>query len=93
MELRHPRLWRFRARGELPLRPPPRLIEGRGLRLPDGWWLSGRERDLASLAGAGDDLDYMHARHCSPLTGRFHSVDPALESADPFTPQSWNRYN
>ena len=35
----------------------------------------------------------MHARHCSPLTGRFHSVDPAMESADPYTPQRWNRYN
>ncbi|HKI00774.1 MAG TPA: RHS repeat-associated core domain-containing protein [Thermoanaerobaculia bacterium] len=54
---------------------------------------TGHERDLGSLAGAGDDLDYMHARHCSPVTGRFMSVDPALESADPLTPQSWNRYN
>lgn len=54
---------------------------------------TGHERDLGSLAGDGDDLDYMHARHCSPLTMRFLSVDPALESADPFQPQSWNRYN
>lgn len=54
---------------------------------------TGHERDLGSLAGAGDDLDYMHARHCSPLTGRFVTVDPAMESADPFTPQTWNRYN
>jgi RHS repeat-associated protein len=51
---------------------------------------TGHERDLASLAGAGDDLDYMHARHCSPFTGRFLSVDRAggyLKAT-----QSWNRY-
>ncbi len=54
---------------------------------------TGHERDLASLAGAGDDLDYMHARHCSPLTGRFLSLDPTLESVSPFVPQSWNRYS
>jgi RHS repeat-associated protein len=54
---------------------------------------TGHERDLASLAGAGDDLDYMHARFCSPLTGVFLSVDASLESADPYRPQSWNRYN
>jgi RHS repeat-associated protein len=53
---------------------------------------TGHERDLASPGGAGDDLDYMHARHCSPVMGRFLSVDPALESADPFKPQGWNRY-
>ncbi len=60
---------------------------------PERMKFTGHERDLASPTGAGDDLDYMHARHCSPVTGRFHSVDPAMESADPFTPQSWNRYN
>jgi RHS repeat-associated protein len=54
---------------------------------------TGHERDLANLAGAGDDLDYMHARHCSPVTGRFLSVDPAGESFDPMAPQSWNRYS
>lgn len=54
---------------------------------------TGHERDLNSPAGAGDDLDYMHARHCSPVTGRFLSVDPAGESINPQTPQSWNRYN
>ncbi len=51
---------------------------------------TGHERDLASLAGPGDDLDYMHARHCSPVTGRFLSVDPVL--GNPARPQSWNRY-
>ena len=51
---------------------------------------TGHERDLASTAGAGDDLDYMHARHCSPVTGRFLSVDRHL--ATPLVPQTWNRY-
>jgi RHS repeat-associated protein len=51
---------------------------------------TGHERDLASTTGAGDDLDYMHARHCSPVTGRFLSVDPAND-ASPATPRSWNR--
>ncbi|GMU63757.1 MAG: hypothetical protein AMXMBFR36_00310 [Acidobacteriota bacterium] len=37
-----------------------------------------------------DDLDYMHARFRSPLTGKFLSVDPVL--GDPKMPQSWNRY-
>jgi hypothetical protein len=35
----------------------------------------------------------MHARHESEWMGRFLSVDPALESIDPKTPQTWNRYN
>ncbi|MEO7417873.1 MAG: RHS repeat-associated core domain-containing protein, partial [Thermoanaerobaculia bacterium] len=52
---------------------------------------TGHERDLASPAGAGDDLDYMHARFCSPLTGRFLSPDPE-ESAKRSQPQSWNKY-
>ncbi len=51
---------------------------------------TGHERDLASLAGAGDDLDYMHARHYSPLTGRFTSTDTV--GGSPRSPQSWNRY-
>jgi RHS repeat-associated protein len=52
---------------------------------------TGHERDLASAAGAGDDLDSMHARHCSPVVGRFLSVDP-IQSAKPGIVQSWNRY-
>jgi RHS repeat-associated protein len=40
-----------------------------------------------------DDLDYMHARFCSPLTGRFLSVDRSKGSPDPARPQSWNRYS
>jgi RHS repeat-associated protein len=53
---------------------------------------TGHERDLASAAGAGDDLDYMHARHCSPLSGRFLSVDPSDKSTVKNAPQTWNRY-
>ncbi len=67
---------------------------------------TGHERDLGSAGGAGDDLDYMHARHCSPVTGRFGSVDKAdvlsLQRGDEEErkrfhqylemPQSWNRY-
>ncbi len=52
---------------------------------------TGHERDLASPAGAGDDLDYMHARHRSPVTGRFLSTDTA--AADLALPQTWNRYS
>jgi RHS repeat-associated protein len=51
---------------------------------------TGHERDFASAGGAGDDLDYMHARHHSPVTGRFLSVDPV--GGNPAAPQSWNRY-
>lgn len=51
---------------------------------------TGHERDLASLAGAGDDLDYMHARYYSLFTGRFLSIDSVQGKLK--TPQSWNRY-
>ncbi len=51
---------------------------------------TGHERDLASPLGPGDDLDYMHARHYNPLTGRFLSTDRAEGFAN--EPQSWNRY-
>jgi RHS repeat-associated protein len=53
---------------------------------------TGHERDLANTAGDGDDLDYMHARHYSPVTGRFTSVDPE-KIMRPQEPQSWNRYS
>jgi RHS repeat-associated protein len=52
---------------------------------------TGHERDLGSLAGTDDDLDYMHARHYSMLTGRFGSFDPV--GGNPQAPQSWNRYS
>jgi RHS repeat-associated protein len=54
---------------------------------------TGQERDLANILGmnpTGDDLDYMHARHYSHLTGRFTSFDPV--GGVPRLPQTWNRY-
>lgn len=51
---------------------------------------TGHERDLGSAAGAGDDLDYMHARHCSPVTARFLAIDRVRGRVR--APQSWNRY-
>ncbi|MEM7587662.1 MAG: RHS repeat-associated core domain-containing protein, partial [Acidobacteriota bacterium] len=50
---------------------------------------TGHERDENGGAGV---LDYMHARYCSPVLGRFASIDPIL-SADPAKPQSWNKYS
>ena len=38
------------------------------------------------------DLDFAEARYCSTKQGRFTSSDPLISSADPFDPQSWNRY-
>ena len=37
--------------------------------------------------------DYMHARYYQAKCGRFLSVDPTWESADPGRPQTWNRYS
>ncbi len=54
---------------------------------------TGHERDLASAAGAGDDLDYMHARHESPIAGRFLSVDPLSLRKPALKNQRWNRYS
>lgn len=51
---------------------------------------TGHERDSLNTASVADDLDYMHARHYSPLTARFLSVDPA--GGNRKEPQSWNRY-
>ncbi len=48
------------------------------------------ERDLGNPTSNADDLDYMHARFHSPLTGRMLSVDSAHGSRQ--RPQSWNRY-
>jgi len=47
---------------------------------------TGKERDQET------GLDYFGARYFSGAQGRFTSVDPAMESADPSNPQSWNRY-
>jgi RHS repeat-associated protein len=51
---------------------------------------TGHQRDDMATPTTADDLDYMHARYCSPTFGRFLSVDPVLGSAA--APQSWNRY-
>ena len=53
---------------------------------------TGHERDL-NRPGQGDDLDYMHARYCSPLLGRFLSVDPKTRRSVTAQPQRWNRYS
>jgi RHS repeat-associated protein len=37
-------------------------------------------------------LDYARARYYSNISGRFTSADPAMVSAKPSLPQSWNRY-
>ncbi|MEM7482943.1 MAG: hypothetical protein AAF481_17345 [Acidobacteriota bacterium] len=50
---------------------------------------TGHERDLHG-PGQLDDLDYMHARYCKPMTGRLLSVDPM--DRNPRNPKSWNRY-
>jgi RHS repeat-associated protein len=63
-----------------------------GTQNPEVMRFTGHERDLGSLAGAGDDLDYMHARYCSPLTGRFLGVDPKERRSAVRKPQSWNRF-
>ncbi len=56
-----------------------------------GLKFTGHERDKTGT-GVRSELDYMHARHCSPVVGRFVSVDPA-RSAESRAPQSWNRYS
>lgn len=54
---------------------------------------TGHERDTMASAQVGDDLDYLHARFRSPLTGRFLSVDPATPlEMTMLKPQMWNRY-
>lgn len=50
-----------------------------------------RAATIRSVALGSKALDYMHARYCSPLLGRFLSVDP-VNSAGPKTPQTWNKY-
>lgn len=57
---------------------------------PERRKFTGHERDSNGL-GSSDDLDYMHARFCTPTIGRFLSSDPG-DSADPRNPQSLNRY-
>ncbi len=54
---------------------------------------TGHERDFNSNSGAGDDLDYMHARYCNPNTGRFLSVDPKVRREAVVSSQIWGRYS
>jgi RHS repeat-associated protein len=65
--------------------------EQTALQEADRMKFTGHERDLANVVGDGDDLDYMHARHYSLITGRFQSTD--LAQGRPESPQSWNRYS
>ena len=51
---------------------------------------TGHERDFLETKSTADDIDYMMARFCSPLTGRFLSFDPV--GGNPRSPQSWNRF-
>ncbi|MEO8275758.1 MAG: RHS repeat-associated core domain-containing protein [Thermoanaerobaculia bacterium] len=54
---------------------------------------TGHERDLGNTSTSADDLDYMHARFHSPLTGRFLSTDRVIALGSAMKgPQSWNRY-
>jgi len=48
------------------------------------------ERDLGDLASLTDDLDYMHARYYSAVTGRFLGVDPVPSKAG--VPATWGKY-
>ncbi len=47
---------------------------------------TGKERDTET------GLDYFGARFYSSIEGRFVSVDPLLDSANPADPQTWSRY-
>ena len=48
---------------------------------------TGYEKDTES------GLDFAQARYYGNGLGRFTSVDPAMDSASPGSPQSWNRYS
>ena len=52
---------------------------------------TGHERQSFNGLTADEDLDYMHARFASPMTGRFLSADPIAGARN--VPQSWNRYS
>lgn len=52
---------------------------------------TGHERDANEPTDPYDDLDYMHARYYSPMTGRFLRVDPILGYVG--SSQSWNNYS
>lgn len=74
--------------------PPPPAISLAGEDLASGsttWTALPRAGETTfSTADSCRELDYMHARFRSPLTGRFLSVDAG--AARVRRPQSWNRY-
>ncbi len=45
-----------------------------------------------NLKADRQDLDYMHARYCSPYLGRFTSTDPKERRNALRLPQKWNRF-
>jgi RHS repeat-associated protein len=74
--------------------PPPLAIDVGGQDLTSGsttWTaLPDVGETTFSAADSRRELDYMHARFNSPITGRMLSVDPEIGTFN--IPQSWNRY-
>jgi RHS repeat-associated protein len=66
-------------------------LDGTGSQEGEVMKFTGHERDK-DPAGSTADLDYMHARYYSAAWGRFMSMDPAPQSVDMKSPESWNRY-
>ena len=67
-----------------------------GLRTPSLGYSNGdgiRQQFTSKERDVETGLDYFGARYFAATQGRFTSVDPLLESADPLMPQSWNRYS
>lgn len=52
---------------------------------------TGHERDRFNFGGVGDDVEYLHARHKSPVVGRFLGVDQVQGRTE--APQSLNRFS
>ena len=75
--------------------PPAIDVAGQDLAPGSTTWtaLPDLGETTVSAANSRRELDYMHARFHSPLTGRFLSVDPALTSRALKQPQAWNRYS
>ncbi len=71
-----------------------RFTAGERIELGENFVVANGAHFVAELDGNlkadRQDLDYMHARYCSPYLGRFLGVDPV--DGTPDSPQSWNRY-